>query len=109
MNKSSFFGQLSLLRLIAVLAIVLFSYQIISSYTLSEEQEMEIVDIDLDDDTEEEIDKINAFDSASYCTAELNLSTASFVPFEFIQLLYEQTRCELHSPPPERNVIFQLA
>ncbi len=109
MNKSSFFGQLSLLRLIAVLAIVLFSFQMISSYTLSEEQELEIVDIDLDDDTEEEIDEINVFDSASYCTAELNLSTASFVLFEFIQLLYEQTRSELHSPPPERNVIFQMA
>ncbi len=109
MIESSTSGQLPLLRIVAALAIVLFSYQMISTFTLSEEQEMEIVDIDLDDDSEEEIDEVDLINSSTFFPAELYLPTASFVPVEQKSRLHAQARSELHSPPPERIFIFPLA
>ncbi len=105
MIKSTSSDSLKLLRFVALLALVLFSFQMISDFSISEDQQLEIVDIDLDDDTEEELDEIDLFGHASYSPTDLNFTTTSPVLFEETCLLFEQTRSELHSPPPEGNFV----
>lgn len=103
MIKSTSSDSLKLLRFVALLAFVLFSYQLISDFSISEEQQFEIVDADLDDDTEEEVDEIDLFGHASYSPTDVHFTTTSLVLFEEVCLLFEQTRSDLHSPPPEGN------
>jgi hypothetical protein len=99
MLKTKTIRNLSILRILALVAIVSFSFEITSTFFVQDDIQIEIADLDLEDDNQDEefdsLDLFIAFEAAE--TADSEASKNQFFRCSF----KDQHLKELTTPPPD--------
>jgi hypothetical protein len=99
MLKVKMINNLSILRIAAFIAIISFSFEIASPYLIQEDAQIEIVDIDLEEDTEDE--EFDSFDLLFALERTENIDFAAFQDQPFLCSFKDQHLLELPTPPPD--------
>ena len=100
MLKTKTIENLTILRIIAIVAIISFSFEMTSSFFISDDIQVEIVDIDLEDDSEfdEELDSTKTF---NFLETENAIQLKALNGPRFPSTLRDQHLEELPTPPPD--------
>lgn len=99
LNATTSLNQL-IIRVIAVIALVVFSVQISSSLIVADDTQIEIVEFDFDDDSELDMENeaVDLFYNSTLIEFRGEQAVASFT---LRKHWYNQHREELSCPPPE--------
>lgn len=102
MHKSKATLNLTILRIIAAVAIVLFSFEITSSLFASDDFQIEIVDVNFDNDNETD-DETNILDVIQLIISSDIIESKTDPIYCNLPRLSSQHLEKLPSPPPERG------
>lgn len=100
MLRTKLIKRLTILRVFAVIAIVSFSFELSSPILFSDDLEMEIVDLDLEDDTESD-DELTISREFSFPETINDIESNLQEWYSHVISLRDQHLKELPTPPPD--------
>ena len=100
MLKTKSIKNLTILRIIAIIAIISFSFEISSTFLVSDDVQVEVIDLDLEDDSETD-EEFETTDISCFIDTAPGIESGTFLGCTALLTLADQHLEELPTPPPD--------